>query len=698
MLLAATILVLAPQDELVEKLRSDSVVDRSEAERSLRALGRPALPALEKASRDPDREVAARARRLFHLIPALERVTPGLRRAMPDVERRLETGDPHAWTELLLAAVPEEADLGEPYRPLRVAQEDLSPIVGPALTHARPDEKAEVHQRTLQGWARGVAVDHLIRALDDPAVRGLALNALAERALRSAIPAIRPLIDDPEWNLAALNALSNLDARESLPHFLRLLAVDPSPWIIEKLSGSREAIPDLALFLRDDRDDLRKAAEEALAPLEAPPLAELLLERLEDPDPRVRSAALDSLRTRFPDRAALPARTRLKDPAPRVRESALWAILEVEDRRPVPDLLPLLRDPDPRNRSIAARAAGDLGIREAVPDLLEAIADPETQFNAVYALVRLAAPEAIPAFYLFVSDERPWLRARAVEGLSATIGSAAAPVFEALLEDPEHDVRGAAATAILDRAGSNGPALVPFLAHRDFQVRGLAVFRLSGSRDPAVAKAILPLLRNDRAEVRLAALEALRGTPDRKLLEQILPSTRDESPLVRRAAVGIQLRFAGEEDRARVAALLADPDFRIDAAEWLCARGFREGVPILLRERDTNLFLLNAVRRPAVWRRLAVLEIRRTGWSMDLSRVALAADLPLVFPQRRERDPNKKLLYGDDTERVKLIDALQEALRGSHDAVLEEDRIVVLPSSVALEFWEKWWDEESRKK
>ena len=83
---------------------------------------------------------------------------------------------------------------------------------------------------------------------------------------------------------------------------------------------------------------------------------------------------------------------------------------------------------------------------------------------------------------------------------------------------------------------------------------------------------------------------------------------------------------------------------------------------------------------------------------MNLSRVALAANLPLVFPHGRERDPNKKILFGGDDDPVNLLDALPEALRGSNDAVLEEDRIVVLPTGVAHDFWEKWWSEESRKK
>ena len=69
LILAVLLQATSQAEELVERLRSDSVEERTRAARALEALGAVALPALERAARDSDAEVAARARLILQSLP-----------------------------------------------------------------------------------------------------------------------------------------------------------------------------------------------------------------------------------------------------------------------------------------------------------------------------------------------------------------------------------------------------------------------------------------------------------------------------------------------------------------------------------------------------------------------------------------------------------------------------------------------------
>src|SRR2546422_8927617 len=88
--------------ELVGQLRSESFDERQEATRKLKVLGRAALPELEKAAKDPDAEVAERARNLLRVIPVREVLSTRFSEVIPGVEERLAFGDEHTWTKVLL--------------------------------------------------------------------------------------------------------------------------------------------------------------------------------------------------------------------------------------------------------------------------------------------------------------------------------------------------------------------------------------------------------------------------------------------------------------------------------------------------------------------------------------------------------------------------------------------------------------------
>src|SRR5438477_10010468 len=103
MLLVAALVLLIPQEEtvrkLIEQLSADSIDARADAFRKLEAIGRPALPLLEKAALDADGEVASRAKTLLVRIPILERLTPALVARVNGVFERLAQGE---WLQVFI--------------------------------------------------------------------------------------------------------------------------------------------------------------------------------------------------------------------------------------------------------------------------------------------------------------------------------------------------------------------------------------------------------------------------------------------------------------------------------------------------------------------------------------------------------------------------------------------------------------------
>src|SRR3954470_17603683 len=98
LVLAALVLLQAsPEDVirgLVDDLGSDKIQVRNDALQKLETIGRNAVPALTRASRDPDVEISSRARAALDRMVIRENLTPSLQKYVPGLEGRLLTG---AW-------------------------------------------------------------------------------------------------------------------------------------------------------------------------------------------------------------------------------------------------------------------------------------------------------------------------------------------------------------------------------------------------------------------------------------------------------------------------------------------------------------------------------------------------------------------------------------------------------------------------
>jgi HEAT repeat protein len=149
-------------------------------------------------------------------------------------------------------------------------------------------------------------------------------------------------------------------------------------------------------------------------------------------------------------------------------------------------------------------------------------------------------------------------------------------VIRAALEDPEPEVREAAAAA-LDRLeeASSGERLLACFGSEDLRTRIQAVYGLSCLHDRRAHEVLRTALEDPVVDVRAAAVRALEEFPNPSLLEPLTRRLEDPESVVRRAAI-VALGASGDR---RVATFVettlddSDPAIIRDALEALAKLG-----------------------------------------------------------------------------------------------------------------------------
>jgi HEAT repeat protein len=475
---------------LVEKLRSDAPQTREAAARKLKDLGRAALPALEKASKDADAEVAASAAQILRVIRLRETFGPRLLAAVPGIDERLAAGPGPAWTaEFLKAAdVARVAARGDV---LRAA--DLAPLVEGALGGAARRDLIEVLRAIREFRLRaGTAGTAALLGQADAELRRWAILTLGVLGAKEHAPAIAKAAAAEGGDVAnALAVLATLGAKDELLKFLR---EGPAPMRAEAVTSlgrmnAREAVPELLALLKDGDPDLRARALGALSDMgaaEALPGARALLEDAAAP---VRQQALHALVALHDEGATPTIVSRLKDESPAVRGAALSALHDLRAKsavpaiagllddsdeevrglavavlgwlggeEAVPRIAPLLRDPRPRTRVRAALALADLGVRSKAADIAAGLKDGDetVRVGTLDALGRLEARDRLTEVLKLLKDGAPAVRAAAADctGKLGTAQTAASLV--PLLSDAEEKTRLAAAQSLCVLGSTQG--------------------------------------------------------------------------------------------------------------------------------------------------------------------------------------------------------------------------------------------------
>ena len=367
---------------LIEKLRSESIEERDTADRHLRALGLAAKPELGNASRDPDSEIAARARRIIAIIDVVEILTPGLRKAVPGIEERLTSNNKRAWMNALLEA--EKAS--------GVKAEDLDVLAVPALKGTASLDETRAVCEAIRRWKLRSAGRELLEGLPavtrrallgdpfpkpgDDETLALYINTLATVATPELVPDLVRLI--AAQNLArepATVVLVKMGKREAIPHFIKLLSHEDlttqvhAAKVLEYLEA-KEAIPHLMKIL-EGKSLARFTAARTLGTLGARDAIPSIVKLLKAEETRFLHPVLDGV-TALRAKEAVPGLIKLlKHERLFIRRRTLETLAAIGAKEAVPAIVPLLDDPDKSVTIVAAHTLCQLGSIKPVDWILD---------------------------------------------------------------------------------------------------------------------------------------------------------------------------------------------------------------------------------------------------------------------------------------------------------------------------------------
>jgi HEAT repeat protein len=262
----------------------------------------------------------------------------------------------------------------------------------------------------------------------------------------------------------AVEPLQKVLAKRSEQEYVRGTAA----WALGRIGpAAAPAVPLLTEVMHSKGHvSVRRNANEALGNLgaAAKPAVPELLKALADEDATTRVTAAVALWKieHSPEAvdALLDMLRRGKAPAPYEAAIALGT-LDAEPAKVARALVEAFHAPDPDVRRAAARSVGQIG-RPALPDLKNALADSSEEVRRLAAeALGWMGPAAVPPLVAVLKNESPAARRAAARALGrlGPAAKAAEPDLVEAVNDPDEDVRAAAAAALrtVRAEGARGP-------------------------------------------------------------------------------------------------------------------------------------------------------------------------------------------------------------------------------------------------
>jgi HEAT repeat protein len=238
---------------------------------------------------------------------------------------------------------------------------------------------------------------------------------------------------------------------------------------------------------------------------------------LSDPSINVRALAAAAL-GQFGDEGAVEALLEVKDGEhTEVKKAVVEAMKRIRDVRCVP-LLSRWAGKVGENdqlRKLACEALGTLGDDAGMPVLHRILADDtvadEIRGEAARAIGMIGGPEARRHLVTGMKDERPWIRARSIEGIAILNDQSSIQTIASFLAATEPwMVRTAAIEALARLSGDEALRwITPLLADKEIQIRSSVCVGLGLIGSVAAQKHLKTALADAERIVRAQALEAM---------------------------------------------------------------------------------------------------------------------------------------------------------------------------------------------
>ena len=401
-------------------------------------------------------------------------------------------------------------------------------------------------------------------------------------------------------------------------------------------------------YLKDESDILRSSAVRALAGLRdgSPEIRKRLKEALLDPDPDVRSDAMEALSgIAQPEDAETIRRSLEGDPVREVKLAAIRALGRMCDIGST-DLLRALvlsrsearvaweDDGDWEDwldiQITAITALGDMGLVEAVPDMLAARDDElaQTLDTPVFEALSKLGDEGISHLLAIVETESGLAAQRASGILGKLAPDRLAPHIDTLMASPDAVLRATAA-GLLPEAGADIARLAE--SDPDPDVRRVALARAAVTQPQLVMNA----LRDGDARIQAAALRLLapplRPGTHEALIDNMLAWLKTAPPELMTETATHLAKWAPNRSTQPLLRLAADPSRPLEA-RVAAARGLAT-----VRPAVETAFIVDLLENPAQQVRAAALVLLRNRAREDdaeaIDALALAI-LGTLFPEK----------------------------------------------------------------